>query len=656
MLRATFSGFNMSMLALMASQRALDVTGQNLSNVNTAGYTRQRLDLSSISPAGHSIANSPYDAKVGQGVRMDGVSQIRDPFLDNQYRNQLAKMGTADATTSILQEIRNVFDETDKEAVRVQLSDIVSQLDNLAHTESAGTSSADALVRSACEVLLNTIHQNASDMEDVRGDLLEKLETSVIPDIDGLLRDIKELNQSIKNTQVLGNPALELQDQRNELIDELATYLPIEVSYKELNLGAGIKVDTLQVAVPVTVNGQKKKLSLIDDTDIGSIDVKRNGDGSIQEPVQLFLKEATDTSAGSTVDTGVDITEGFDNGVLRGDIDMLNKSEVFDGTDIRGIGYYESSFDMWVNEFAKKMNELNVDADGNKHDLFTTSDGSDKFTASNIKVSDEWMKGEVKITLSTEENAGSTAYDNVLRMMKYLQSDRIEYTASGDSARAIYTSELKITPGDTTGLNSIDVQVGTDMYSIDIKNDGSGDLTSKEATDPEKVAAAIAKKLNDNTNQDYTITAEGTTLVFTAKSTGEVGQKGPAAAPVSYSITQNYIPAPPVNSLVIISNPSVDEKAKGEDSVFVGTMFECYDNIQTTLGIEEKAYKAIYQNHETVLNQIADSKDSVSSVSVDEEVMNLMRFSQSYNAASRVMTTMDEILDKLINGTGVVGR
>ena len=62
------------------------------------------------------------------------------------------------------------------------------------------------------------------------------------------------------------------------------------------------------------------------------------------------------------------------------------------------------------------------------------------------------------------------------------------------------------------------------------------------------------------------------------------------------------------------------------------------------------------KNHQTVADQVANSRESVSGVNMDEEVMDLMRFSQSYNAASRLMTTMDELLERLIVNTGVVGR
>ena len=94
----------------------------------------------------------------------------------------------------------------------------------------------------------------------------------------------------------------------------------------------------------------------------------------------------------------------------------------------------------------------------------------------------------------------------------------------------------------------------------------------------------------------------------------------------------------------------------GDITVFQGTIQNCFDNIQDVQAIERKASSSILKNHLTVLNQIADSRDAVSGVNMDEEVMDLMRYHQSYNAASRLMTTLDEMLDKLINDTGVVGR
>ncbi len=304
MIRSTFAGFNMASLALSASQRALDVTGQNLSNIHTQGYTRQRLDQVSLNPVGNSISSSAYDAKVGQGVMMTGVSQIRDPFLDIQYRNQLPKVGTASAEDAILSQIGQIFDETDKEAIAYQFQQIITQLQNLADPQNTGTNSADSVVRSACEILLNTIHQNGTKIQEVYDELMTKMDETVIPEINGYLRDIAELDKSIRNSQVLGNPALELQDERNELIDALSTYFPIEASYEKKNMGGGIYVDILNINLKLS---DGRKINLVHDDEYGEVGITKDADGKIVEPVDLFIKESGEN--GKTYGGGVDNLE-----------------------------------------------------------------------------------------------------------------------------------------------------------------------------------------------------------------------------------------------------------------------------------------------------------------------------------------------------------
>ena len=535
MIRSTFAGFNTAQLAMMASQRGLDVTGQNLSNINTTGYTRQRLDLLSLNPVGNSIGSSAFDAKVGQGVMMRGVSQIRDPFLDIQYRGEVPKVGTVEAKDDILASIGNIFDESDSEAIRTRLSAIVSQLTNLATPENAGSGSADALVRSACEVLLDSLHQNGSAIANVRTELINKMDQSVMPQLKTYLEEIKNLNISIRNSQILGNPALELQDQRNQMLDELAEYMPIEVTYHTKDMGGGIKVDTLEVKLKLS-NGNK--VSLINDSECGEFEF--TFDAATNKGVLNVTAAKDPDNPNAAPPTKQEVTGLLSNGILKGNLDMLNKSEAFDhpASDTKGIGYYEQLFNTFVNQFATMMNDMNKDANG-AHPLFETTDGTPTFTATNIKLSDQWINGETKITLSKKQDAGSTDYENVLKMINALSSDEIKF---------------EIQPTDADG------------------------------------------------------------------------------------------------------NPA---KENGKDiikQIFKGTFFECYNNIQNTQALERQSTTSLLKNHQTVADQVADSRESVSGVNMDEEVMDLMRFSQSYNAASRLMTTMDELLERLITNTGVVGR
>lgn len=508
MVRSTFAGFSVAQLAMAVSQNALDVVGQNVSNINTAGYTRQRLDQQSVKPTGHSVMNTKFAIKVGQGVMATGVSQIRDPFLDIQYRSQLAEVGTVDAMDSILARLGDIFDETASSKIGTALNEVISQLQNMARPDTAGQDTYETLVRSAMETFINLIHDNAKELTSLRQEYVTKLTGTDEQEIDSILSKIVELNESIKNSHVLGNPALELMDQRNELIDSLATYLPIDVTYEEQTMGANITIETLKVTF-TDANGNQH--TLIDDQDKGTVDVQATADMGVTVSI-------TDAAGGAAVD----VTDALGDGVLKGYADMLNERGVYAGDDTKGIGFYEDYFDEYINMFATTMNDLNQPGGA----LFTTADGQTTgFTAENIRVSEDWMNGNVSLTTSTDPNAGDGTYENIQRMINALSKDDHDFNV----------------PGTAT-------------------------------------------------------------------------------------------------------------------NVFTGTFLEAYDFLQNTQASERSSVSTILTNRTTMLNQIANSKDSVSGVSLDEEVMNMMRYQQSYTAAARLMTTLDEALDTLINKTGIVGR
>lgn len=132
MVRATFAGFSTALSALQANQKRLDITGQNLSNMNTVGYTRQQLNTSSLNYTGgvcHTMNGS--ENVVGFGVSMDGVSQVRDPYLDTQYRLQMTKADYNNSMQTALDSLANILDETNISGLNAAFKDIQSVLTNI---------------------------------------------------------------------------------------------------------------------------------------------------------------------------------------------------------------------------------------------------------------------------------------------------------------------------------------------------------------------------------------------------------------------------------------------------------------------------------------------------------------------------------------------
>ncbi len=557
MIRSTFAGFTTAQLGMAASQRALDIVGQNITNINTPGYTKQRLDITSLNFQKGDFYNAKSNIKVGFGVEMTGISQLRDPFLDAQYRSQISKLGTTDAHAAGFEKITPVFDEATMQGVRAAFISLTSSLSTL--STQVGNKENDTLVRSNMQILLNLFRENAVKLQDVREDVQMGFKTTDLADLNQMLENISNLNINIKNSQILGNPALELKDQRNLLLDELGSYLPITVRYKDQEVGPGQTVETLHVDF---TDSEGVKHSLISDSQFARFDADVEN-----QPVELTLFDAK----GATVD----ITNVLGSGTLKGTLDFLNKSGDFDGSDFKGLGYYEKTLDSLVATFAKEFNKANIPYDENgkrtnlkdedgktiipkdkngdpiyarddkgnilvddkgnqlySYALFETLDGTDNFSASNIKIADNWANGTYGITASnnyviTDEETGTTANENILNMVKLLEKSTT-FTAANSAGNQI--------------------------------------------------------------------------------------------------------------------------------TFYKGSFHDCFANLEVTLGIDYKSANTMLANQISVLNETANSRDAVSGVQLDEEGMDLLHYNQSYSAAARFMTTLDEALDKLINGTGVVGR
>jgi flagellar hook-associated protein 1 FlgK len=668
MTRSTFSGFTIAQLAMTASQRAIDVTGQNIANINTKGYTRQRVDLASFNTRGADSMSTGPGSKIGYGVEITGISQIRDPFLDVQFRNQIAKVGTADARQTTLDQLADIFDETDKDALKKALSDLSSSLDQL--SANANNSEFDSIVRSRAQVIVNYIHQKAADLKSVREETINGLENTDIPAINGLLSDIGELNDAIWKSQVQGNPALELLDKRNDKLDELAGYLPISVTYKDVVVANGTKYDYPVVSFRGSDGATYPLTAGEHGENVASISMKRNKvpDGTVSIsliPASDFHRDA-DLSSLET-----NITDYLKEGTLKGTVDVLNKSGEMDNpsSDYRGIGYYEKSFEAFVQTFANTFNELN----GNMQPytgvtqlptIGTASKDSKTneavFNMDYSKATGNFLRGE-KITVNgktytfgdgtgTDEIAiGDTLEKSLEKLAEKLNSDP-SMLVDGDKVdgKWSYTSgklEWRSDGAVTTNVDSIqttgkeDISVVYKANPLNIRNfdlfqtsDGSNRFTASNIKISDDWMNNTIHIISSH-KEDAGSTANDNIIKMLKSLTDERVFK--------YEYT--YMDTNGVAQTGYITH-------------YTGNFSQCYSNLENTQGIDSSANQAILNNHISVLQQTADSKDAVSGVSLDEEGISLMQYQRSFSAAARLMTTLDEALNTLINNTGIVGR
>lgn len=576
MMRSTFAGFTTAQLGMAASQRAIDVTGQNIANINTEGYTRQRLDIASLNLKNGSFYNSSNSTRVGYGVDMTGISQLRDPFLDAQYRSQIAKLGTTDAQAAGLEKLQVAFDESTTSGIRDAFINLSNALQTLSKDDGY-TKENDTVVRSRMQIIVNLLREKAVSLQDIRHDTQENFRDTDIKDLNATLKNIAELNTSIKNSQVLGNPALELMDERNRLLDELGSYLPINVEYKQKKIGEGYSVQVLDVSF---TDSEGISHRLISDGRYGEFRTDVSG-----QPVTLTLTDADGYTN--------EVTDKLTDGTLKGSLDFMNKSGDFDDTDFKGLGYYEKVLDSLVKKFAEEFNKANMST----HQTIQGADGKDYLVYTNENGDNVYKGDDGKYY---EDNAG--APDLTSEYKGDTKKLNPVYNPTATTDRPLFE-----TIDGTGNFSALNIKIATGWIN------GSYGITNSN----NQVNGVVGSTANENiVNMINMLSKE---YAFTAKGTA-AGNNG---ADVRF---------------------------------YTGSFYNCFANMEVTLGIDISSASTMLNNQITVLTQTANSRDGISGVQLDEEGMNLLHYNQSYSAAARLMTTLDEMLDKLINGTGVVGR
>lgn len=438
-MRPTFLAFHTASRALAASQANMDVTGNNIANVNTKGYTRQRVDLSSISNGGYTQKYAVPTADVGLGVDVSRISQIRDPFLDARYRDQASENGKFETILAGLTDLENIFDEISTEGLLHEISKFVNSLQSLAQTPSAGDIAQ--VVRTAAQKVTQIMNVYAKQINQVRSQQVFDLSQVVINnDFNTKVKNIADLNAQIRQEQTYGNVPNELLDKRNLLIDELAELANIKVTSQPEKISEDLTVERLTISLYDPTTGSS--IGLVDGELYNTLHVKDDGE-------RISIQIATSFGPHG----GADITNHFTGGSIKGYIDLINGHGI---NEFRGVPYYRNSMDILASNFARVLNELNTIDPGNPKPLFSSADGG-PITAENIRISQQWLDDPTFITTTIyDANAG----DNILRMISAIDSEIVFYRdATDDTSEVMFRGSLDEFLAGFMGEVALDVEL-----------------------------------------------------------------------------------------------------------------------------------------------------------------------------------------------------
>jgi len=229
----TYMGLQTALSGLEAAQAAIDTTGQNIANASTPGYSRQTVNLTERSaltiPALSSVTGD--GAQFGTGVDITSITRIRDTFLDSQYRAQNSTENGQNTTQTLLSQVQAGLNEPSSDGLSTALNQFFSDWNTLASTPNdQGAQQAVMGDGAAVADQLNTMSGQLSTLES---QVTQQYNTLTDPTTGAIANDaneIAQLNGQIAQAQAAGIDANNLEDQRDNVIDDLSQYSNVNVT------------------------------------------------------------------------------------------------------------------------------------------------------------------------------------------------------------------------------------------------------------------------------------------------------------------------------------------------------------------------------------------------------------------------------------------
>ncbi|MEL7633395.1 MULTISPECIES: flagellar hook-associated protein FlgK [Sporomusa] len=634
-MRSTFSGLNTVVLGLNAQKMSLDTVGHNIANANTPGYSRQRVNL--VTSAPQAVYTGIGKVQIGTGVLTESIVRIRNSFIDQQMWKETSTLGYGQTILDTLGQVEGVFQEPTETGMQTVLDKFWKAWNTLS-TNGSDNGARTALRERGVEVV-DAIQQANTQLRSMVGDINTVIGIRV-DTINQITEEMLSLNKQIVRVEMGGSAhANDLRDRRDYLVDQLSQIINVRVTEDK----AGNY--TVQSSGLVLVDGyanNKLKAESRKDPDYGYevVDVK--------------------DAATSTV-------INFTGGELKGLIDSRDKTSADSSGDARdsdiSVKAYLNKLSTMSQFLLQEFNAVHRDGYGINNDP-NDNTGYNFFGAAGNGAATDYNNSSNYDALFGS-GYDSVEHPGVPRAQLWIDALTVNADlfnpADGLSRIAAKTmvGSLDITQGNPSGGKAViggNYTGSADTPTYEVRIDGRDPVTGAVTQISYQIKAADGSILDSGTqgadpNQvaepKQFVLGDGITIRINPDSDNTVGD--------TYTFT---IPKEPQGNAAGDNAINLGNRLKVDVSSLLGgsSLDTFYGSMIGALGVQTQNAERLTENQLTLVNQINNWRQSVSGVNMDEEISDMIRFQKGYSAAARVLTTMDEMLDKLINGTGVVGR
>jgi flagellar hook-associated protein 1 FlgK len=610
-----FNALHIGYSGLNAAQAGVAVTGHNIANAETAGYTRQRV----VTAASMPLDTSP--GSYGNGVSITEVSRIFDTFTYERYVDATGNKEYSDYMRRTMEELSTYFPDIDGVGIKNDLHNYLNMWQTFA--DNPGSSAIKVALAEETKALSQNINYTREQISDLQTSINEQLKTN-IDEINKIAEDITQLNHSIALAESDGIVnANDLRDQRNTLEMSLARLIGAEVF--EGGVESNITTDSMIAEKNGSYTIQVGGFNIVDGSTFHPIGISKEDNAlgfyelfyKRQDGVKLpFTTGINEGKVGALMDLRGSVideeTGSPQNGVLQ---------ETLSNLDEFARALIENTNNVYAKASTTRMhsNQLNVDGANSlmNYPELGMNTGSFDLVVYDIE-GNEVSRKSINIDTTTSMN-------NIASQVAQNSDDNADNNATNDVDDFLIFVYDNVNT--TASIVFKDTQFEKDGYRFSLQ-----DNTPSGASSGTNFAGATGLSRFFDGNDAKTITLHSALKADPSQ-----------IAPYQENIAGNNTVA---LNIVQLQFENFTFKSNGEN--FTDTLYGYYDSLVTEVGSYTNSIIHLNDTHTAQFNAIELEYQSISKVSIDEELTNLIKYQTAYGAASKVITTIDQMLTTLL--------
>ena len=459
---STFFGLTISYTGLQAANTSINVTAHNISNINTDGYTKEAAETQ----ASKALRSYTTYGTLGSGVTVTEISQIRDTYYDEKYRNNQSYLGEYETKDSYMNQIENYLNEFTLEGFTSSYEDFYAALKQAQITPSEESTLNEVVNKAAS--MTDYFNVLATNLRNVQVDANNEVRDAV-EQINSLAQNIASLNKQINQVEACAGNANDLRDQRNALIDDLAEY--VNISTMETDLGNGLTDFAVYIDGQPLISGYdyftletvaREDPRNASDAD-GLYDIKWSTGNTFNiysDSLGGQLKALIDIRDGCNGETEVLATDEDGNYLTDSDGNyyMTMQESPEKDTSFKGIPYYQSQLNQFISTFTSAVNDIlksGYSSDGEHAgiSLFVTQNNTTSMTATNVTVNEELINDSSLFATKSSVAQGEANADIINKLLD-LESSKIFDGGTGGFFLESIVSDMSIDASKATSFHT----------------------------------------------------------------------------------------------------------------------------------------------------------------------------------------------------------